>query len=421
MVARAPRMALSQAQRNKIRDWRSRLGHAIWNLNESLFVHELRRKYEVVEPWSPHEIGRFSKGIKHVYQIALKTRDDLQTFVKRGGRLRKDAAPMADRYLNRLAGAAEGASLGASYLVHLIPDNLDRFIDAHLGDDWDPGMIELIFFGYCPAEVKSKRALREGPRIKAVQQYQKDKIAQLLEEERAARWEGLEDKADRIRQGRLNLEKKFGAEEEEPEGCYTAGVKMLRAAVMQMFYTLQAKDIGTIRLNKKDSENWHKWEEEIGEPPPSMTEQFIESAKDENRVLLVYDNKGEWIYEAFPPNYAGEDPESLKERAALKQSKRARKQWHYDYQNAVIRDPRKLSRSLDHRQRRKVTEFLQRYPHRTFTIEEIAWAADVPVHDPEEAARFQASAAAQFAPNPNRINEIAQNRGLVSALWTMSL
>jgi len=424
----APRMGLSRAQRSKIRDWRSDLGHAIWDLNESPLVHELRRKYETNEPWDPDDMMALSNGIEKVVLIALEIRKELSAFIKRGGRIRKDAKPMAKQYLDRLNGALEGIWLGVGYLRNLMPDRIADFISDHLGDNWEPGMAEMLFFGFCPVGAVSTRELPHGAREAALE----DQVEQLYARERVAKSLGLKGMEKETQQARRKLQGQLqrGQDKEihERGGCYFNGLKALRASVMQMFYTLQAKDVRRITLNADDSDYWHSWQAETGDPPDGLVDQMQGIADDEGRVAHVYDKDGNLVYVAMPVWYSGEDPDSLVQRAALKQSKRARSRWGYDWKEATPQDVKEFRQSLDPAQQRRVTHFLQRYSHKGFTIEEIAELAGVPVHVPAEAERFQAASSAQFAKNPSdvsgiedAVDETARNHGLVTALWKMDL
>lgn len=430
-------MALTRAQRNKIRGWRSDLGHAIWNLNESPLVEELRRLYEVQQPWSPEQMMQLSEGIEVVVLIALEIRNELTAFVKKGG-ARRGGKGIEKRYNDRLVGALEGIWLGVGYLRNLMPDRLDVFIDEHLGalasqlegpSARSVELSEMLFFGFCPVGVPANREMPKGARIAVLE----ESVEQLYARERVAKALDLKgmEKETRQARGKLQSQLKKGNDTTiyEGGGCYVNGMKALRAAVMQLFYTLQAKDVRQVRLNEEDSENWHQWQRDIGEPPQSLVEQMKEIANEEGRVIHVYDKDNKLVYQAMPLWYTGDDPDSLLERAALKQSKKARQQWGYDYRAATPATSAEFYRSLTPAQRQKVTRVLEheRDPQTGkstgLTLEEIAFRADVPFRS-VEAAKFQQRAAAQFARNPAGdywTTEIAHDHGLVDALWKTDL
>lgn len=425
---RPPRGSLSRAQRSKIRDWRSDLGHAIWDLNESPLVHELRRQYETSKPWDPDDMIAFAGGVEKVVLIALEIRKELSAFIKKGGRMRKDAKEMPKQYLDRLKGALEGTWLGVGYLRNLMPDRLEDFIGDHMGENWEPGMAEMLFFGFCPIGAVATREMPSGAREAVLE----DHVEQLYARERVAKMldlKGMEKETQQVRR-KLQSQLKRGQEKEvhEKGGCYFSGMKALRASVTQMFYTLQAHDVRRIKLNNDDSDYWHSWSQESGEPPEGLVSQMQGVADDEGRVLHVFDKDDNLVYVAMPVWYSGEDPDSLAERAALKQSKRARSSWNYDWKAATPADSKEFHATLNATQRRRVSEFLKRHEHRSFTIEEIAELAGVPVHVPADTKRFQAASAAHFAKNPDdvvgitdAVDETARNHGLMTALWRMDL
>jgi hypothetical protein len=411
----APRGSLSRAQRKKIRGWRSDLGHAIWNLNESPLMHELRRKYE----------------IQTVVLIALEIRKEMTAFVKRGGRIRKDARPMAKQYLDRLKGALEGIWLGVGYLRKLMPEYLDRFdIGAMLKEvagDGAPEMVELMFFGFCPTEVATTRELPKA----ALTEVLEDRIEHLYVKEGVYKrldLKGLERETQRARTAlQKQLQKGEGKEVLERGGCYTNGMKALRASVMQMFYTLQARDVRRVQLGPDDSNLWHSTLEEMGEPPDGLVQQMKEMADEEGRVLHVFDKDGFLVYAAVPAWYTAEDPDSLMQRASLKRSRGARADWNYDYKAATPADAAALHQSLTPAERRRVAGMLERHrdpqtgEYRAFTLEEIASITEVPFRSAEQAA-FQRKSAAKFGRNPDgedRTTQIGQDYGLITALWGM--
>lgn len=422
---RGPRSGLTRAQRRAIRDWRSDLGHAIWDLNESSLVQELRRMYETKQPWPGDMMIAFSEGIEKVVLIALEIRHELSHFLKKGG-VRRGGRGLPKPQRERLEGALEGIWLGVGYLRNLTPEKLSRFIDEHLGEDFE--LAEMLFFGFCPISVETTRDMPRGARIEVLE----DQVEQLRARERVAKALDLKGMADEAQKTRRKLQNQLkrgqSAEVHESGGCYLNGMKALRGAVMQLFYTLQAKDIRRIKLTDEDSDNWHDWLRDMGEPPPTLVDQMQEIADDEGRVLHVFDKNNELLREVVPLWYAAEDPESLAQRSALKQSKRARQRWGYDYRAAVPADVTEFYRSLKGDERRRVTEFLKRHPDRQFKIVEIAELAGVPVHVPAESERFRAAAAAQFRRNPDDVTGIqdatdatARNIGLITALWNMDL
>lgn len=437
---RAPRAGLSRAQRAKIRGWRSDLGHAIWDLNESPLMHELRRKYEIEQPWTAREVTDASDGVAAVVLIALEIHKELSSFIKKGGRLRKDARPMAKQYIDRLKGALEGIWLGVGYLRKLMPE----FIDS-----WDLGLmlkeaagmrpVDKLFFGFCPTEVKATAELAPTARMKLLE----DRIDELDRKEYVFHKMGDVGMAKEAQKAKAEIRKQLrrGSGESifESGGCYTNGMKALRAAVTQMFYTLQARDVRRVQLNEEDSRFWHGELEESNEPPDSMVAQFKEWADDEGVVLHVYDNEGYLLYVAMPEWYAGEDKESLAERSALKRSKRARRKWGYDWDQATPADPREFKEGLSPADRKKVTEFLKQHPGRTFTIHEIAALADVdieplkqrpawfPVVYSEALRGEEFHFEEKFEPNAAQIREADtaldayKDYGMMSALWKMDL
>lgn len=396
-------------------------------------MHELRRKYETQEPWTDSEIVDASKGVAAVVLIALEIRKEMTAFVKKGGRIRKDSRPMAKQYLDRLKGALEGIWLGVGYLRKLMPEYLDRFDlgallrEAAAGES-EPELIEMMFFSFCPTEVTLTQELRPAALTKVLE----DRIEHLYVKERVYKnldLKGMERETKKTRRSlQRQLERGEGKPVYESGGCYNNGMKALRASVIQMFYTLQARDVRRIELNADDSALWHTTLDEMGEPPDGLVQQMKEMAEEEARVIHVFDKEGYLLYVAMPVWYASEDPQSLMQRAALKQSRGARVDWEYNWSAATPGDAKEFHATLNQQQRRRVTEFLQRYPNRSFTIEEIAEFAGVPVHAPAETERFRAASAAWFTKNPDDtegiqdvVDETAHNYGLLTALWKMDL
>lgn len=415
-TATALRTALTSAQRRKIRGWRSDLGHVIWDLNESPLVHELRRLFEMGKKWPDDDMVAFSEGIEKVVLFALEIRKEMAKFLSQ--------KRLSKQYKDRLEGALEGIWLGVGYLRNLMPDKLSDFIAEHLGDEFD--LAQELFMGFCPISSETTRDLPQGAR----QAVLEEQVEQLYARERVAKMldlKGMEQETQETRR-KLQGQLKKGQTRDihERGGCYLNGMKALRAAVMQMFYTLQSKDVRKIKLSSEDSENWHQWTRDIGEPPPTLVEQMNGIANDEGRTLHVFDKDNNLVYVAVPLWYSGEDPDSLAQRAALKQSKKARSQWHYDFRSATPSDMHEFSQSLDATQRRRVSEFLQRHPERSFSIYEVAELAGVPVHVP--GAEIETAAAVQFEKNPgdlegitDAMDEAARNQGLIQALWKMDL
>ena len=419
-TTRGPRTTLTKAQRAKIRGWRSDLGHAIWNLNESSLVHELRRQYELKQQWDPDDMLAFSGEIEKVMLIALEIRHELAHFLSR--------KRFAKQYKDRLEGALEGIWLGVGYLRHLTPGVLDKFIAEHLGEDFE--LAEMLFFGFCPIAVETTREMPRGSRVAVLEEH----VEQLHARERVAKSLDLQAMAAESADARRKLQRELATgrtrDIHERGGCYVNGMKALRASVMQMFYTLQARDVRRVHLSAEDSENWHQWLRDIGEPPQSLVDQMDQIAEDEGRVVHVFDTEQSLLYVAMPVWYTGEDPDSLKERASLKQSKKARQRWGHDYRAATPSNAAEFRKSLTKEEQRRVTRFLerQRDPQtggslgRSYTMEEIAAIVDVPYRSPQE-AEFQRRSAAQFSRNPGTdwTTELAHNHGLHKAIWMMDL
>lgn len=468
-AGKASRMALTRAQRKQLRRWRSTLGHAIWNLNESVLMHTLRMKYENRKSWTEWEIVEISKSIQKLYALALKVRHELNAFIERGG-LRVGKRALAKQYKDRLEGAVEGMWLGAVYLRKLTPAFLDPVLEL-MAEAASPEfigrggesvemeelieeagsleamsnesiMVPMLFFSFCPVAVEASREITEGrsrgvaPGATVVSAAMLDEqLEQLYARERVASELGLmgmvsetRDAIRSLKRQRSRLQKQQGPQPKEGAsviivekgGCYTSGMKALRASVMQLFYTLQAKDVRRIKMNAEDSANWYQWVSDIGEPPQTLRDQFQAIAKEDGKVVHVYDSKNHYVYSAAPPWLLGDDPDSLAERVALKQSKKIRQEWGYNWRDAIPGDGHEFRQSLDATQRRRVSEFLKRHPERSFSIFEIAALAKVPVHTPAEAERFQAMSAAQFRQNPDGdLSDIATDYGLHSALWRM--
>jgi hypothetical protein len=444
-LTRLRQASLSRAQRRKIRGWRSDLGHAIWNLNESPLAHELRRQYDLQQRWNPDDMMKLSEGIETTVLIALEIRKELAAFVKRGGRMRKDAKEMPKQYLDRLKGALEGIWLGVGYLRKLMPDNLSQFIEETLGENWE--LAEMLFFGFCPIVLEAGEDLPVGRRLREAEKEvarrrklagaeAREEIEQLKAREQVAKKLDLKGMAREAATARRDMEKLMRAPYKETQtiaekgGCYNNGLKALRASVMQMFYTMQTRDVSRVQLNDEDSDNWHSWQRDVGEPPSTLTSQLDEAADEEGRVLHVFDKEQNLVYVATPKWYVGEDPDSLAKRSSLKKSRGARTDWNYDYRQATPADAAELHRSLTPAERKRVSAVLNRYAAdpqtgeaRGFTLEEIASMAEVPFRSVEQ-AEFQRKSAKQFGRNPEGADvttQIGQDSGLISALWKMDL
>lgn len=433
----APRFGLSRAQRAKIRGWRSDLGHTIWNFNESKLMHELRRKYEMEQPWTEDEIEQATAGVESIVLIALEIHKEMSTFVNRGGRLRKDARPMAKQYLDRLKGAVEGIWLGVGYLRKLMPDNIHKFdLAMMLADVSGLRPVDKLFFGFCPVEPAASEKFKESARMKLLE----DRIEELDRKEYVFRNMGDDGMVKEAQETKAAIRRqlKRGSSQSifESGGCYTNGMKALRAAVTQMFYTLQARDVRRVRLTEDDSRFWSTSMEEMGEPPHDMVKQFQEWADDEGRVLHIYDDEGYLVYLAMPTWYVGEDPESLAQRSALKKSKKARNTWGYDWDMATPEDARMFKGELSEADRKKVTEFLRQHPHRTFSIHEIAALTDIDIEPLSDkpawfpvvySGRLASEEPFHFEPNAAEMREsdtaldVYKDHGMIEALWKMDL
>jgi hypothetical protein len=292
-----------------------------------------------------------------------------------------------------------------------------------------------MFFDVCPIEVKVKLSPMERRRLL------EERIAELDRKEVVYQNMGDKGMVEEARRTKADLRKKIRRAEEgevvvERGGCYTNGMKALRAAVTQMFYTLQARDVRRVQLTEEDSRFWHSTLDEMNEPPPGMIEQFKEWADDEGRVLHIYDSEKYLVYVVMPEWYVGEDKESLAERSALKQSKRARNAWDYDWAAATPEDARQFKAALSAADQKKVTEFLRKHPDRTFAIHEIAALTDVDIEPLKDkpawfpviyGERISGEEPFHFEPNAAQLREsdtaldVYKDHGLMTALWKMDL
>jgi hypothetical protein len=414
---------LSRDQRRKLREWRGELGRAIWDLNEGPLMSRLRLKHEVGDRWTAKEIEEISVAVFVLRYSALEIRNELKQFVARATGERRLRKKLSKEHRERLGYAVEMILIGATYLEPLTSESLDleelievaayppteRRLLAEMGES-------ALFFDFCPV---LKKYEGKGP----------------------SEW-------------------KKEARDPFSSGCYTRAIKALRVAFMQLFFTLQAKDVRKIRLTPADSFRWHEWQKqprslsEILEP--ELVAMAHEIAADEGRSVHLYDEAGEVVYEAVPQWLLGG---SLKERAALKQSKKVRQQWWTQYTDRTPADVAEFRRSLSAADQRKVSKFLQdrektqknlvEYLHRAkrrgasegaiarakraqrqYTMMEIAALLGLPFRTAEEAARekeFQRKAAVQFRANPEVIEDIesttdiAHDAGLIRALWMMDL
>jgi hypothetical protein len=400
----------------------------------------------------------FSEAIEKVVLIALEIRQELVKFLKskrftirepkKRARSVAGGTHLSKQYRDRLEGALEGIWLGIGYLRTLTPDVLDKTIEQYLmasaeaegpfgGIDLgaqakktlDVELADMLFFGFCPVGLKATHDLPRQARIAALE----DQVEQLEARERVAESLGLMGMAKETARVRRQQEREIKTGEtrvlHENGGCYSNGMRALRAAVLQMFFTLRAKDVRRMRMSKEQTENWRSWIQETGEPPQALIDEMRKVADDEGKVVHFYDSDNFLAYPAMPRWFLGDDPESLAERAALRQSKKVRQQWGHDYKAATPADASEFQRTLTADQRRRVTEFLERNRRTTstrkrqgFTLEEIASLANVPFRS-AEAAAFQRRSAEQFARNPDDdwSTEIAQDHGLITALWKTDL
>jgi hypothetical protein len=421
-----PRASLGRAQRRKIRKMRSELGMAIWELNESDVVDHLRNQYKLQKRWDPSLMDVFSSRIKLLVIKALEVNKELKTFVDRGGRMRKGARQMPKQYLDRLKGASLGIELGVEYLISLTPDELDLFADENLGSE-AADLTEMLFFGFCPIRIEVATGIAPVGRRREAQIQ--EQIEVLKARERVAKSLQLFGMAEDAMEARKEIEASAGSDDvaviTEKGGCYTNGIKALRAAVMLMFYTVQARDVMRVKLDKKDSDNWRYWMEKSGEPHPEIVESMESLADEEGRVVHVFGHDNAFLYAATPKFYLGEDPESMAQRASLKQSKAARKDWSFDFaQKRTPADASEFHSSLSAVERRRVGRVLQKAQEAgwTLSMEQVTFIAQVPFISKEESA-FRRKSAAQFSRNPDEdpTTEIAQDHGLITLLWGMDL
>lgn len=186
---------------------------------------------------------------------------------------------------------------------------------------------------------------------------------------------------------------------------YTKGMKALRAAWTQFFYTTQSRDVRTLRLDAAESAHWHETLDRSGEPPPEMLREFEEMAYEQGVVVHVYDSDNDWIFEAMPLWYAAEDPESLKLRMTLKESRqrKARMTWG---RSKPPGDVRSFADSLTVEQKRKVTQILRE-------------RGAVPV--PELAKEVGWTPAQAFQENPDELHDAREDLALHRAVWSMDL
>ena len=216
---------------------------------------------------------------------------------------------------------------------------------------------------------------------------------------------------------------------------FNQGVKAARAAWTQLFLTLNVTDTRRAKLDSTETFLWHSSIERTGSPPQQMLKEFEAIVENSGLMLHVFDENNELIYE-MPPKWQlideddvelRRDPESLRERAALHESKKARQDWGYRYDMATPSDKYQFNEVLTPAQQRKVTKFLKDHPGETFTIHEVAALNDVDIAPlKKKPAWFPLVYAETFARNPpvgesDTLEDVFKDYGLHQALWTMDV
>jgi hypothetical protein len=172
-----------------------------------------------------------------------------------------------------------------------------------------------------------------------------------------------------------------------------------------------------------------------------MIKEFTAMSEMQGVLVHVYDEDNELVFEVFPKwmligkddATIRQDPESLKERAALHTSKKARQQWGYRWDQSVPSDVREFKQALTPAQQRDVTKFLKDHPDEEFSIHEVAALTDVEIEPLEKKPAWfplvyseKMSRSKKMRRNPavgdsDTLEDIFKDYGLHRAIWKMNL
>lgn len=201
---------------------------------------------------------------------------------------------------------------------------------------------------------------------------------------------------------------------------FNSAMKNLRYSWDQLFFTTQ-EDVRRFKFSEDEDFLWHSSIQRTSSPPRQMIKEFDAMAENQGVTVHVYDQENELVYVAKPTWEFG----GIAEKAALKQSKKARQQWNHIYRNKVPATVTEFKQALTPAQKREVTKFLKDHPNETFTLSKVAGELDITITALDKEAAPSVSAYSEFVENPGvddvSIADVFRDSGLHHAIWEMDL